>query len=229
MTWGAVAVAGATVVTGVMAKDSADGAQKSADKANKRSLAFEREKYEEWQATYGGLEDNMAAYYNQLTPEFYATQGLEAFQKEQQVAQERIKTSLAQRGIEDSGIALALEHQTAQEGAETRARIRAEAPGMAMQEKQGFLNAGLGLQPGQSYSTALSNQANVATQRANVAEQAAGQVIGTAVSTVGKATMDYLNRPQPTYTTDYSSPITNRPLPKTQKPFYTDFSSHITE
>lgn len=218
MTVAAVAVGGNMALgaySTYKASQSADKASRRASKDAAKSLAFEQQKYDEWQATYGSLEDNMAAYYNQLTPEFYATQGLEAFQKEQQVGLERIRTSLAQRGIEDSGIALALEHQTAQEGAETRARIRAEAPGMAMQEKQGFLSAGLGLQPGQSYSTALSNQANAAAQRANAAEQAAGQAMQSTITTIGKATMDYVNRPQqPTYTTDYSAPITHSPIPE---------------
>lgn len=216
MTWGAVSVAGATLVTGYMANDSAKDAQKSADKQSKRSLNFEREKYQDWQDTYGGLESNLAAYYNQLTPEFYEAQGLEAFQKEQQVATEQIKTSLAQRGIEDSGIALALEHQTAQAGAEARATIRAEAPSKATEEQRNFLQVGLGLDPGASYSQALSNKATAAQISANTASQQAGQATGQAITAVGKATADYLSRPttqpaiQPTVvgapvsTTDYS-------------------------
>ena len=213
MSWGAVAVGGATIVGGVLANDSASKDRKAASKASKRSLAFEREKFDEWQATYGGLEDNLAGFYNQLTPEFYEVQGLQAFQKEQQVANERIKTSLAQRGIEDSGVALALEHQSAQEGAEARATIRAEAPLKAAEEQRKFLGVGLGLNPGASYSEALSNQASNAQSRANIAEQQAGQAAGQAVSAIGKATGDYLARPsQPTYKTDYSSPVTHRPI-----------------
>lgn len=214
MTWGMTAVASATVISAGGAYLSAEEEGKRADKASKRAIEFEREKLAEWQETYGGLEDNLAAYYNQLTPEFYETQGLEAFQKEQQVAQERIKTSLAQRGIEDSGIALALEHQTAQEGAEARAAIRAEAPLKAAEEQRKFLQVGLGLAPGESYSQALSQQAQQAQRRADIAEQQAGQAIGQAVTTVGKATADYLNQPQaqpqpvatgaPINTTDYS-------------------------
>lgn len=216
MTWGVVAVAGATVVSAAVSNDSASKDRKAASKSASKSLAFEREKFDEWQATYGGLEDNLAGFYNQLTPEFYEAQGLQAFQKEQQVATERVKTSLAQRGIEDSGIALALEHQTAQEGAEARATIRAEAPLKSAEEQRKFLGVGLGLNPGASYSEALSNTASAAQTRANISEQQAGKAAGQAVTAVGKATADYLARPsrppQPTYTTDYSSPVTHRPI-----------------
>jgi len=214
MTWGMVAVGGATLVGAGLAYQSSQEEGERAEKMNEKSIAFEREKLAEWQETYGGLEDNLAAYYNQLTPEFYEAQGLEAFQKEQQVAQERIKTSLAQRGIEDSGIALALEHQTAQEGAEQRATIRAEAPMKTAEEQRKFLQVGLGLAPGESYSQALSQQASQAQRTADIAEQQSGQAIGQAVSTIGKATADYLNKPAaptqpsvvgaPVTTTDYS-------------------------
>lgn len=198
MTWGAVAVGGATVVGAGLAYKSSQDAARGADKASRRSLSFEREKLDAWNETYGGIQDNLQQYYSQLTPEFYETQGLEAFRKEQEVAQERIKTSLAQRGIEDSGVALALEHQTEQEGAETRATIRAEAPRRAAEEQRNFLQIGLGQNPGQSYSQALSTRASEARRSATLSEQQAGLAVGQAISSVGKATADYLNRPSST-------------------------------
>jgi hypothetical protein len=213
MTWGYVAVAGATVATGVMSSRSADRARGDAKDANDDAQAFEQQKLDDWNDTYGGLQDNLASYYNNLTPEFYETQGLEAFQKEQQVATERIQTSLAQRGIEDSGIAMAIEMQTEQAGAEERATIRAQAPGLAAEEQRSFLQVGLGQNPGESYSRSLANNASNANANAQASEAAAGQAIGSAISTVGRATGDYLAKPAtPTYTTDYSSPITNRPI-----------------
>ena len=195
MTWGYVAVGVGTAAAGYMAADASKGAGKKAKKAADSAQAFEQGKLDDWNATYGGLQDNLASYYNQLTPEFYETQGLEAFQKEQQVATEQIQTSLAQRGIEDSGISLALEHQTAQSGAEQRATIRAQAPALAAEEQRAFLQVGLGQNPGDSYSRSLANRSAEASRSANIAEQQAGQAVGTAISTVGKATAAYLNKP----------------------------------
>jgi hypothetical protein len=120
-----VAIAGASVVSGVMSSNASDRASKRAAGSDAASLAFEQQKYDDWKETYGGIEDNLSEYYNSLTPEYYAARGLEAFQKEQQRAFTTIKSSLAQRGIEDSGIALAAERAFAQDAAIQRATIRA--------------------------------------------------------------------------------------------------------
>jgi hypothetical protein len=198
MSWGGVAIGAGTVAAAGFAYVSGEEDREKKEEAQKKAQAFEQEKLDDWDATYGSIQDNLAEYYGNLTPEFYETQGLEAFQKEQQVAQEQIKTSLAQRGIEDSGIALALEHQTAQSGAEQRATIRAQAPTLAAEEQRAFLQVGLGQNPGDSYSRSLAQRSAEATQTANISQQQAGQAMGTAISTAGKATADYLNRPDTT-------------------------------
>jgi len=198
MTWGAVAIGAGTVIAAGVTYMSAEEEREAKEKAKGQAQSFEQQKLDDWNETYGSIQDNLASYYGQLTPEFYETQGLEAFQKEQDVAMEQIKTSLAQRGIEDSGISLALEHQTAQSGAEQRATIRAQAPALAAEEQRGFLQIGLGQDPGDSYSRSLSQRSAEASRSADIAQQQAGQAVGTAISTVGKATADYLNRPEPT-------------------------------
>jgi hypothetical protein len=195
MSWGMVAVAGATVVGGVMSSNSASKAGKTASKADKAAMAFEQQKYDDWKATYGGVEDNLSKYYNSLTPDFYEAQGLEAFQKEQNIAMEKVKSSLAQRGIDDSGIAIATEAAMLGQEAEGRAHIRATAPSMAMEEQRGFLQVGLGQNPGSSLSQTLANRAQSANTTAQNANAAAGQAMGTAVTAVGTALGDYLNKP----------------------------------
>lgn len=202
MTWGAVAVAGATVVGGYMAAESASDDRAAASAMSAAQLAFEKEKHQDWKDTYGSIEDNLAEYYNNLTPEYYATQGLEAVQKESEATRMRLKTSLAQRGIEDSGVSLALEQQSDIGLAEQRATVRADAPRKAMEEKRGFLQVGLGQNPGSSLSTTMANQASQASARADASERAAGQGVATAITAVGSALDDYANRPTtPTQTT----------------------------
>lgn len=198
MTWGAVAVAGATVVSGYMASESASDASKAAGQASAESLAFERQKYENWRATYGGIEENLAEYYGSLTPDYFEAQGLEAFEQERTRELENVRSTLAQRGIQDSGIALATELGMAQTAATERARIRATAPSLAAEEQRSFLQVGLGQAPGESYSRALAEQASLKGEQAMVAEQAAGKAIGSAITTTGTALADYFNRPEGT-------------------------------
>ena len=200
MTWGYVAIGGATIASGFMASKSASKTSSRAGASDAASIKFEKKKYADWQDVYGGLEDNLSDYYNSLTPEFYEAQGLENFQKEHQLEMENVRTTLAQRGIEDSGIALAAEVSSLQQASTTRANIRTQAPAIAAEEQRSFLQIGLGQNPGESYSRTLANQASSQNIRAASERATAGKAIGTAVTTAGTALSDYLNRPStPSY------------------------------
>lgn len=194
-------VAGAIVVGAVVAADSASDARSDAKAANKQSLDFEKRKLESWQKVYGSVEKNLSQYYNSLTPDAYAAKGINEFNKQNELALERIRTSLVQRGMMDSGISTAVKLQSELGGAETRAQIRASADDVVASEKKNFLAIGLGQNPGASYSQALQNQAIQANSDARVAEAAAGKAMATAVSTVGTTASDYYNRKQDTTTT----------------------------
>jgi len=193
MTWVAVAIAGATVATGYMGSRASSKASDASSAASEAQIAFEREKYSDWKDTYGGIEDNLSEYYNSLTPDYYEARGLEAFQKEQQLALENVRSTLAQRGIEDSGIAAAAELAFAQEGAVQKANIRATAPSMAAEEQRSFLQIGLGQNPGESFSRTLADRATNKANAANQASQYAGQATGQAITAVGTGLSDYLN------------------------------------
>lgn len=189
------AIAGGSIFSGVLGSRSASKASRSASKSESRALAFEQEKYDDWKDTYGGVEDNLSEYYNSLTPEFYEARGLETFQKEHQNALEGVRETLAQRGIEDSGIAAATEISFAQEGAVQRSQIRASAPSLAAEEQRSFLQVGLGQNPGESYSRALADKASSAGVTARAESAAAGKAVGSAISTAGTALADYLTPP----------------------------------
>ena len=196
MTWGAVAIAGATVVTGYMSNKSADKATGAAADAAAEQIAFEKERYADWKDTYGTVEGNLSEYFSTLTPEYYEAQGLENFEKEQNVALDRVRENFAQRGITDSGLAASTELSFATTGAEERAKIRAEAPSVAREDQLRFLQVGLGLSPGSAYSSALSGEADRLGKNAAGAQQAAGEATGAAVRSVGTALADYFDRPK---------------------------------
>ena len=65
---------------------------------------------------------------------------------------------------------------------------------MAREEQFRFLQAGLQLNPGASYGQALASTANKASARALAAEEASGKATGAAVTAVGTALSDYLDK-----------------------------------
>lgn len=198
MSWGMVAVAGATLVSGVMSSNSAKKAGKGATGASADQLGFERQKYDDWKATYGGLQENLSSYYNSVTPEYYAAVGLEQFQKERETATKRMDDYMAQRGLVGSGIEASLKSQTELDAAETRATIRRDAPRLAAEEQRSFLQIGLGQNPSSGVSAALAQQTAYSQQRAQAAGQAAGQAWAAAGPAVGRAIDAYTNRPTTT-------------------------------
>ena len=196
MSWGLVAVAGATIIGGVMSSKSASKSSKAASQASGAQLAFERERYDDWTAVYGPLQENLAEYYSNVTPDYYATIGLETFEQQYQAGLQRLDESFAQRGIDpSSGIAMSLEQQAELNAAEARAGIRRDAPRQATEDKSRFLQIGLGQNPASSVSGALSQQAQVAQQQSTYANQAAGDAWAAAIPTVGRAIDAYTTKP----------------------------------
>lgn len=192
MVWAATAVAGAAVVGGAYssykAAGAADDASRRAAAAEGNALAFEYEKYDDWNATYGGLQDNLAEYYNNVTPEYYAAVGVEKFNEEFQTGMKRIDESFAQRGIDpSSGIAASVESQAELDAAESRAGIRRDAPRQAREDKRSFLQIGLGQNPSSSLSNTLANTATNQANRASSAQTAAGEAVASSIPAVGNA------------------------------------------
>jgi hypothetical protein len=188
MSWGLVAVAGATVVTGAMSSKSASSAASSASDASAAQLAFAQQQYADWQETYGPLQNRLASYYSTVTPESYAATGLEAFQSEQQATQERLKQTLVQRGIDpDSGIAMSLDAQSELNAAESRASIRKTAESQYVQDQTNFLSVGMGNSSASLVSNALSSDAATKASIANSASQSAGNAWASAIPALGNA------------------------------------------
>lgn len=203
MVWAATAVAGAAVIGGAYssykAAGAADDASRRAAAAEGNALAFEYEKYDDWNATYGGLQDNLADYYNNVTPEYYAAVGIEKFNEEFQTGMKRIDESFAQRGIDpSSGIAGSVKSQAELDAAETRAGIRRDAPRQAREDQRSFLQVGLGQNPGSSLSSSLADSATNKANSANSAATAAGNAWGAAIPAAGNAVQAWVDKPATT-------------------------------
>ncbi len=206
MTWGYVVVAAVSAVSTVYNahENKKEGEKNRAAAANQ--LQFEQNKYNDWQDTYGGIEDNLSEYYAALTPEYYTAVGLENQQQAFQTSQKQLEENLAQRGIVSSGVAASLESQAYLESAQQRATIRRDAPHIVAEERQDFLQVGLGQNPDQSMSNVLAQQAQQAQQSADAANRSTQAAVSTAITTVGTGLADYLNKPSgSTNTPTYSS------------------------
>ena len=186
-------VAGAAI-TAVGAIGGSEISIKSSSKASKRAadaqdaqLSFDMERYDDWQNIFGGVQENLANYYNSISPDYYVAAGLEAFEKEREAQMGKLNETLAQRGLSNSGIAATVATEDAISSAEARASIRREAPRQAREDQSRFLQIGMGQNPGSSVSSTLGNIATNAQTQANQASQAAGQAMSSAISTTGKA------------------------------------------
>ena len=186
------AVVGATAsnVASNRASGAADRQTAAAERASDREIAFARERYADWKAVFGDVQENLSKYYTNLSPEFIEAQGLEAIERERALASERINETFAQRGIGTSGLRQQAEVDLEMATAGERARVRAEAPMRTAQEQLGFLQVGLGQNPQGQMQNALARnsqiQSNLAIQRqqqASRASAAANKAIGSAVET----------------------------------------------
>ena len=210
---------GSSIKSSSDASKEAKAGRRQAGEAGDAQLAFEQEQYDDWQATYGGIEENLSEYYNSISAETYMAQGLENQQQAFETSMTRINESLAQRGIEPgSGISASIGAQAELGSAEERAKIRFDAPRQATEDKSNFLQIGLGQNPGSSMSSTLSqqsqqlqSQANIAEQRSGMANQQTGQAAQSFVTTAGTALADYYDKNKtPAYDPDGRnySPVT---------------------
>ncbi len=180
---------------------SADKATKAQSEASAAQLEFEREQYDDWKELYGPIEQNLATYYQGVTPETYAAVGLETYNEEYQKSVERMNEQFAQRGIlPSSGIASSLAAQGELQAAETRSGIRSQSEQQAINDKTNFLQIGMGQNPSNSLSQAYSQQSAMAATQAAAANQAAGQAWSSVASSIPNAVFAYQNSPhaQPT-------------------------------
>lgn len=190
--FGAIISGVASLGGALLSKKSSDKASGQAAQASAEQLAFEKERYEDWKAIYGPIQENLSNYYSNISPDYYEAMGLEAFELERTATMEQLDTVLAQRGLTDSGLATQLEADMGMQAATQRAKIRRQAPVQARQEQQDFLSLGLRADPAPSVSSALGQRTAYAQQYAQQAGAAAGEAIGSAVSTIGSGLSEYL-------------------------------------
>lgn len=192
------ASAGAAVYGANQASNAAEKARRDRLSAEERRMEDLQNRREEWDAVYGGLEENLAEYYQSLNADDIAAQGIEEYERERNVALTRAREKLAQRGISDSGIAAGIELNSELQGATARAEIRRKAPAEVAKQQQSFLQFGLQTNPDASIDSALAQSTQYAYQDQQAANQAAANAAEQAATAVGGAidtAIDYFSEP----------------------------------
>ena len=198
-------LAGAGLFMSAMSASSAGKSASSGNKLSGRALAIQEEQFEiakqdrdKWNRLYGPIEQNLADFYQDLTPDYFAAQGLEAYQKDFQQQQEQLQEFYNVNGIE-SGVQADLQTKSSLQAARDKSKIRADAPFKVQEMKSKFLSLGLADKSGtqvaaNSLTNTLSGQANIAYQSADVGYQALGSSLNTVATELDRER----NAPKPT-------------------------------
>ena len=180
---------------------SADAAARLQYEASSEQLAFSKQQYDDWQSIYGPIQDNLSNYYKNLSSDSIASLGIQSIEKEYARSSQLLEQTLAKRGITNSGATTQSMTQLESARMLGRAEVQANAPMVAAQQQQGFLNAGLGIQSqalsgiNSAYGTQISllgqQAANATSQANNYSNQAAAGYAGIG-SSVGQGINTYM-------------------------------------
>lgn len=172
--------------------DALAGESISASKANiemqREQLAFMQKQYDEWNAVYGDLQQNLGDYYANLSigDEFKKIDTnlsftLQSLSKEYATAAKDTQRAMSQMGLAGSGAAaqntVGLNQGLAQSRAMARAQAgigKLDAGDIVAQKQMGFLGVGLG--QGASLLGTMTQQAGNAGNAYNSLTQAAGNL-----------------------------------------------------
>lgn len=130
----------------------------------RENIAFQREQYQQWDNVFGDLSNNIKEYLDKNTANSITAQRIATLNTELTKSEKDLTKSLAQRGINASGLeAQALTSMNYQAAAQ-RANIRATAEDENMQKKMGFLSLGLG--QGSAYAGIVNSASAIGAQSA---------------------------------------------------------------
>lgn len=96
--------------------------------------------YNQFQQTYGSIEQNMADYFSNLTADSLNTKMQDALTQRFSQAQERLNQNMALRGIQGSGVQAGAQSNLASTEALARAQADIQAPEMVAQQQAQFYN-----------------------------------------------------------------------------------------
>lgn len=185
------AIVATSVIGAQQANRSANKANKAASAAEQAQLDFAKQQYEDWKNIYGPIQNNLAAYYNNLTPDRIEAQGKQAIELQRDQWMSRIEEDMAARGLTDSALAGSAVMSMERDVAKAKAQVAATAPEQAAAQKLNFLQIGYGQNPMGNVQNVLNQQAATKRELATMQQQAAGSAAGSGINAIGTALSDY--------------------------------------
>ena len=151
-------------------------------------LAMAREQKEQWDKVYGPIQEKIAKNLRNMSLASVSALGLEGVEQEFEAAGIKIRQSVAQRGLEGSGLEQEFKARSAITAAEAKADIRADAPEKIAAAQRGFLSLGLAEKDrGESLeSRLLGEQARREEASASSSAADLGRIVGTAGKVLGR-------------------------------------------
>lgn len=116
-----------------------------------------------WEGSFGGIQDNLSNYYNNLDPEKFATQNKVQFKQALDKQMKQYNETMAASGLQSAGMKAQAYKEAAFKTAEANAQFDISAPEQVAQMQQGFLSYGDAQRSGaqNAMSTAMANQAQM--------------------------------------------------------------------
>lgn len=130
---------------------------------------------DDWELTFGGLEDNLSEYYNNLDPDKFAIQSKTILQDNLQKSMTQFNETMAANGLQSAGMKQQAAKEAAFLQATGNAQIDINAPETVAQMQQGFLNYGspykMQAESLLAGATNLDSQLKMNSEMANQADQ----------------------------------------------------------
>ncbi len=154
-----------------------------------------------WESSFGGVQDNLTEYYNNLDPEKFATQNKADYKQALDKQMGQFNETMAASGLQSAG----MKQQTAKEAmfktAEANSQIDLAAEDQVAQMQQGFLQFGEGQRQGaeNAMGNAQSNQgqfANIGQGAVDAANRGVANAHGNVAGAFGNVGNAYNNMAQ---------------------------------
>ena len=129
---------------------------------------------DDWENTFGGIQDNLSEYYSNLDPVKFATQNKVSLQSAMDKQMQQMNDTMAAAGVQTAGMKQQAQKESAFELAKGNAAIDMAAPEQVAQMQQGFVNSG-------------DNQYNAGVSMMNSANNLTGQMASAGANLVNSA------------------------------------------
>ena len=151
-----------------------------------QQLQLAKDQQAEWDKVYGPLQKKLARNLKNMTVASVSALGLEGVEQEFEAAGVTIRQSIAQRGLEGSGLEQEFKSRSAITKAEAKADIRADAPEKIAAAQSSFLSLGIAQKDRESLTgRLLGEEAERADRQASAEGSQLGSILGTAGKVLG--------------------------------------------